>query len=144
MLICLIAAVVLTTACATTVAGVDWEDSWEDGEGKQVSEDIVHSDLGAGHCDWESVVFLWVQWPFAEDSDPAWMYVRDPDEKYWTDGLKSTFAPNVALAEGARFTGYRRGDAELWAGRTTVDREVYLVFPERVERWPRAREFGCD
>jgi hypothetical protein len=142
-LIFLVSAALLPTGCGT-VAGTDWGTAWEDKEGNEVSGNIVHSALGATHCDWESVVFLWVRWPFVTDSGGGWMYVRDPDEKTGADSFKTTFARDVTLPRRARFTGYSREDVELWASRASVEREVYLLFPNRVERWPRADpEFGC-
>jgi hypothetical protein len=72
------------------------------------------------------------------------MYVRDPDRKIDAEHFETSFQPSVPLPHGARVSGYRRDDVELWASRTTFEREIHLVFPDHVERWPRSDpEFGC-
>jgi hypothetical protein len=131
----------LLTAGCGTVAGVDWGDSWTDAQGDDAPKEVIQSTLGATHCDWESVVFLYVRWP---GRTQRMLYVRDPDGKTGTDSYKTTFDRSISLPRSARFSGYRRGDVELWMSEDAVGREVYLVFSDRVERWPRANpEFGC-
>ena len=131
----------LLTAGCGTVAGVDWGDAWTNAEGGKAPFEVIHSTLGAAHCDWESIVLLYVRWP----GEPGrMMYVRDPDRKIDAEHFETSFQPSVPLPHGARFSGYRRDDVELWASRTTFEREIYLVFPDHVERWPRSDpEFGC-
>ena len=129
----------LTAGCGK-VAGVDWGDSWTDAEGNKAPDDVIHSVLGATHCDWESVVFLYVRWP----GEHRRMYVRDPDRTIDAGYLETSFSRSIALPHDARFSGYRRDEVELWTSRKTFEREIYLLFPDRVERWPRAEpEFGC-
>lgn len=133
--------VLLVTAGCGTVAGVDWGDSWTDAQGDNAQDALIHSTLGATHCDWESVVFLYVRWRGAQQ---RMMYVRDPDGKTGTSSFQTTFARSISLPRTARFSGFRREEVELWMSEATFKREVYLVFTDRVERWPRADpEFGC-
>jgi hypothetical protein len=122
--------------------GLDWDDAWVDAQGRRVSEDVIVSYRGAGHCDWESAVFLELAWPVGHPQ-PTFagkrLYVRDADGRF-ADNLESTFEDDATLPAEARFSGYRRDDAELWISPSEAHTEVYIVRGERVERWPRARE----
>jgi hypothetical protein len=133
--------VLLLTAGCGTVAGVDWGDSWTDAQGDDAPDAVIHSTLGGTHCDWESVVILYVRWRGAHQ---RMMYVRDPHGKTGTNSFETTFDRSISLPRAARFSGFRRDEVELWISEATFEREVYLVFSDRVERWPRADpEFGC-
>ena len=76
---------------------------------------------------------------------PERQYVRDPSGGIVT-GNGHPFDATAQLPESARFSGYRRGDAELWVG-SDADEFVYLVFDDHAERWPRTFDpssVGCE
>ena len=92
---------------------------------------------GHEHCDWQSIRFL----DIALDGAPR-QYVRDPLSLLPRDALMTTLARDIALPADAESTGYRSGVLELWL--TPSDDAAYIVSPEGVERWPRARQpLGC-
>ena len=121
--------------------GTDWEDDWVDSQGRIAPEGVVTSYPGPEHCDWESSVFLIVRWPLGSEGSPGRrMYVRDP-EGLFTDYLSSEFLDDAELPAEARFSGYRRDEAELWLDPSEIDNHVFIVRGDDVERWPRSTEF---
>lgn len=89
---------------------------------------------GASHCDFESATFL--SYPARGDQ-----YVRDP-QGIFDDEIASPYDGDASLPKDARKTGYRQGESVLWIARDGD--ALYLVRPDRVERWPRAtRGIGC-
>ncbi|MDQ2674642.1 MAG: hypothetical protein M3Y40_08290 [Chloroflexota bacterium] len=108
----------------------------------------VHEETGAlltdiagpGHCGWESARMLHVE---DEQGRLVAQYVRDPQGVFADVGLLEAYAEGVELPEDASDSGYRTDDGqELWF--TESDRAAYIVTPDGVERWPRAREpIGC-
>ncbi|HYH92141.1 MAG TPA: hypothetical protein VD763_03195 [Candidatus Saccharimonadales bacterium] len=117
-------------------------------DGRQVDTGVIALAPGPEHCGWESSLFLTMGWPLgriAETSLEARLYLRDPEGIHAPALTRGRFAGDVALPEGAFHTGYRYGPDELWVDVDTVDREVYLVRGDVVERWSRASELlGCD
>ncbi len=69
----------------------------------------------------------------------------------WTGSQESvtgTFEAETTLPPGAVFTGWERGNDRLWVNPADESspgtyRYLYVVRPDRVERWPRAT-FGCS
>jgi hypothetical protein len=67
-----------------------------------------------------------------------------------SDSMLGTYEVGVPLPPGAVFTGWQRGDRQLWVdpgdrGPDGTHRYLYFVrsgTPARAERWPQAR-FGC-
>lgn len=104
----------------------------------EVTGDVVSDIAGHRHCGWESARLLHVE----IDGIPVRQYLRDPLGVFRPDRLDS-FAGDVELPDNAAFSGYRTEDGrELWF--TDDDRAAYVVTPDGVERWPRARELiGC-
>ncbi len=94
---------------------------------------------GPGHCGWQTARMLHVEL----DGVPVRQYMRDPLGVFEADRLLDTYAEDVDLPPDASPSGYRTDDdRELWF--TASDRAAYVVTPESVERWPRARELhGC-
>lgn len=81
-----------------------------------------------------------IGWPIgtvAGHASDTRQYVRDPNGALQPIKLKSTFDSHAALPDDAVFSGYGTGKAELWTSPADVDSAVYLVFRDRVERWPR-------
>ena len=65
-------------------------------------------------------------------------YVRDPNGIFGEGfDLLDQFDPAATLPADATFSGYRSGDIELWTSPTTIDRMVFLRWPDHTERWPR-------
>ena len=131
--------------------GVDWESSWLDEREEKVSELIVstyHPDPGGDHCGWDSVILLHIGWPpgTAADfrSDSERQYVRDPEGLLDASGLEALDL-DAELPPDADYTGYHSGEMQLWISRSDAAEAAYVVRPEHVERWPRARSHVfCD
>jgi len=105
---------------------------WRDSADRPVPTTVVHSIVGPGHCGWDTTTWLTLR---------GETYIRDPQGvmEELTDG---SFAANVMLPADAVPTGYHSGPSKLF---TALDgRSVYLVAPDRAERWPRAVTMpGC-
>lgn len=74
----------------------------------------------------------------------GWLYVQG-----WTGDARRVTGPfqaDATLPGDASFTGWQRGDRQLWAGPDDpafgAASYIYLVQPGRVEGWPRAG-FTC-
>lgn len=74
----------------------------------------------------------------------GWLYVQA-----WTGDAQRVIGPfraDATLPGDASFTGWQRGDRQLWTGPDDpafgAASYIYLVQPGRVERWPRAG-FTC-
>jgi len=58
-------------------------------------------------------------------------------------GVGSWFWPDKdGPPNWARDTGYRQDDRQLWAKRVPRPQTICIVWPDHVERWPRA-DFAC-
>ncbi len=129
-------AVLLTLLAALAFGGCggsDWNSAWETADGERVGEHIVSTGTG---CPNENVVLLHLGWPLGTPQlrGPARQYIRDPSGNFVTGSGR--FDANAEVPDSARFSGYRRGDVELWLGRD-ADEFVYLVYDDHAERWPR-------
>ena len=125
---------------------MDWNGDWTNSRGEEVADSVLATYRGAEHCDWQSAVFLSVGWPLGRSHTTdagERLYVRDPDGLF-PELLLAAFDEDSKLPRDARFTGYRRGDAELWLSPSQADRAIFVVQGDDVERWPRARKvFAC-
>jgi hypothetical protein len=108
---------------------------WEDESGRRVPITRIQSFQGAEHCSWTDITFLLVGRERAAD----W-YVRDTGGEF-SPLLRTTYAYEATLPEGAKDTGLRRNGRRLWIG---PDKEAaYLVSvddAQDVERWPAAKQ----
>jgi hypothetical protein len=52
----------------------------------------------------------------------------------------TTFDGSATLPTDARDTGYHRNGWQLWVVDGAIDRAVWLVHGDTVERWPAAKE----
>ncbi len=140
----------LLVVFALAGCGSDWNDRWETRDGTSVDETVVASGT---RCADEQTVLLDLGWPLGR----SWLrggemrqYIRDPGGSVpigeeggpiVTSG--QGFDPDAKLPASARFSGYDRGEARLWIAADSR-KFVYLVFDDRVERWPRVPvPIGC-
>ena len=109
---------------------------WEDESGRRVPVTRIQSFQGAEHCSWTGITFLLV----GPERTAEW-YVRDTRGGDLSGLLRTTFAHEATLPEGAADTGLRRDGRQLWIG---PDKEAaYLVSLDDahdVERWPAATQ----
>ena len=108
---------------------------WEDDSGRRVPVTRIQSFQGAEHCSWEDITFLLV----GRERTADW-YVRDSGGEF-SELLRTTFAGEATLPDGATDTGLRRDGRRLWIGPN--EEAAYLVRlddPKDVERWPAAKQ----
>jgi hypothetical protein len=109
---------------------------WEDESGRRVPVTRIQSFQGAGHYSWTDITFLLV----GPEETADW-YVRDAGAGDFSGLLRTTFADDAALPEGATDTGLRCDGRQLWIA---PDKEAaYLVSLDDahdVERWPAAKQ----
>jgi len=106
----------------------------------------LHVINGAEHCGWQSASFLTLAWPIGSDfqggedgEDAARSYVRDPEGVLAGDFGVPPPELAASLPGGASYSGYHRGDWQLWVSPSDIDEAVYLVAANgSVERWPRS------
>lgn len=111
---------------------------WTDRDGNRVPiHELTISRGLPAHCGWESASVI----GFDMRSEQWTDYVRDP-EGVLTDWTRGSYAADVELPADAEDSGYRIDDWQLWYA---ADRSaVYIVTPDDVERWPRAKgPVGC-
>jgi uncharacterized protein YceK len=107
---------------------------WEDESGRRVAVTRIQSFQGAEHCSWTDITFLLV----GPEEKADW-YVRDTGGDF-SRLLRTTFAREATLPEGATDTGLRRDGRQLWIG--PDEEAAYLVSlddAQNVERWPAAK-----
>ena len=110
---------------------------WTKG-GMDLPPSVIVAAAGPAQCGMQSVTLLTIGWPLgtpAQFASQARQYVRDPKNVV---GLRSRLDLHTKLPPGARSTGFRDGEAELYIAPRDVDRAVYVVYGNTVERWPRS------
>lgn len=103
------------------------------------------------HCDWQDAIILQVAWPLGStpaigDSTEVRGFIRDPEEVLpeLPGALRGELDLDVELPQGARPTGYRLDEVQLWLGPDNGEQYAYLKRGDDVERWPREFEpIGC-
>jgi hypothetical protein len=108
---------------------------WEDESGRRVPVTRIVSFQGGEHCNWTDITFLLV----GPEARADW-YVRDTDGEF-SELLRTTFAKQTNLPQGATDTGLRRDSRQLWIG--PGEEAAYLVSVDDardVERWPAAKQ----
>jgi hypothetical protein len=120
---------------------VEWGEPWVDGRGSTVHEHVVSTYPGADHCEWESAVFLHLGWPLGtkEKINAGRQYVRDPKGLFPED-VSVPLDLDATLPADASYTGYHRGEAQLWLSASEAKEAVFIVQGNNVERWPRTTE----
>jgi hypothetical protein len=82
-------------------------------------------------------------WPLGSvthDASGIREYVQDPKGLFSREQLVSRYGLRFRLPSDATYTGYHRGEWQLWVSPTHVDQAVYVVGPGVVEAWPRAKQ----
>ena len=119
---------------------------WTNADGCPVRLDIVMTRPWPDHCGGGDVADIVIGWPLGSSHDdrrPYRIFVRDPQNVLGDPQVSAAFDDDGELPADAVDTGYRQAEAELWM-RPNDDAFVYLVFADRVERWPGdARPSGC-
>jgi hypothetical protein len=68
-----------------------------------------------------------------------WEYVRDPNGEFAANGwLAAPYDGDTRLPKDAVATGWTNGNVDLWISPSNLDRGIYLVRGDVVERWARA------
>jgi hypothetical protein len=107
---------------------------------------------GPTHCGWGNLVFLVISWPLGTEVPGGFMSNRHTRMfvRLSTTGdlpaadFATTFDANATLPTNARDTGYHRNGWHLWIVNSAINRAVWLVHEDRVERWAAANEIiGC-
>jgi len=160
---CLVLVSVLTlSACYNDAPGIPepptrpangFVGQWLDADGRPVPDQSVEGEglvvktwVVTGHCEWASVTFMLIAWPpgrvAVENDEAVRQYVRDPEDLFEKEGIFTTalageFDPDAELPAAAVATGLHREGWEIWTG---DEDSLYLVGPDRTERWQRARD----
>ena len=75
---------------------------------------------------------------------PARQYIRDPEGVLGEPELRRGFEIGRDLPDDAIYTGFQRGDVQLWLGPDRGEQFVYVTSDDHVERWPRSDSpIGC-
>ena len=125
--------------------------AWRDSEGKLVPSDrplVMDVWQGAKHCGWGRLAFLVISWPLgfevkgsAMTNPHIRMFVRlSTPEDLSASYFASTFDGNATLPTGARDTGFHRHGWHLWVKDRAIDRAVWLLHDDTLERWPASND----
>ena len=81
--------------------------------------------------------------PLGMALDPLirWEYVRDPNGFFGANGwLAAPYDGDTHLPKDAVASGWTNGNVDLWISPSNLDRGIYLVRGDVVERWARAAD----
>jgi hypothetical protein len=119
---------------------------WTNAEGCEVRLDIIMTRRGPDSCGGSKVADILLGWPLGSshaEHRPYRIFVRDPENVLGDSEIADAFDDGAELPAEAVDTGYRQEGAELWM-QPGDDAYVYLVYADRVERWPHdGRPAGC-
>ncbi len=137
--------------CATFVhdpEGAPFDDSadrpWCDaaGRGRAISRGQVVL-LTQYPCKRGKAAILHIGRPLGASLDPLvrWEYVRDPgDEFLGREWITAPYEDDATMPDDAADSGWTNGNIDLWISPSDLDRAVYVVRGDTIERWPRAVE----
>lgn len=125
------------------------EPGWVDADGGPVSTAVIVSFQGHEHCGWEDSTWVYLAGSYyLKDPDHVVYGVGDP--AFLTESGRSQTATEddlyrtlPELPPGARDSGLRYGNAELWTNSNEPRQAIYLVSGDLIERLPRTFA-GCD
>jgi len=119
---------------------------WTTSEGCTVRLDILMTRRGPDACGGAKVANILMGWPLGSSHHkhrPYRTFVRDPENVFGDAEVADAFDDAAERPADAVDTGYRQEGAELWM-RPDDDAFLYLVYADRVERWPYdASPTGC-
>ncbi|MFF1630823.1 hypothetical protein ACFVXA_22595 [Streptomyces sp. NPDC058246] len=114
-----------------------WYEIWTDRNGHRAPVTRVHSSAGDAHCGWQSAHFLSMG-----RGENRKLYARDPGGVLGGSMLTSAYESDALMPVGARDTGYRFQDWDLWL--TPDESKAYVRTPHGVEAWPEVKDgLGC-
>src|SRR4051794_20814633 len=102
----------------------------------------MHVLQGAEDCGWQSATFMNLAWPLGSvthDANGIREYVSDPNGLFSREELSRRYGLRFSLPDDATYTGYHRGEWQLWVSSTHIDEAVYVVGPGAIQAWPRAK-----
>lgn len=110
---------------------------WTTEDGCPVRLDVLMTRTGPAHCGWQAATDILMGVPLgaSHSHGPHRIYVRDPQGVLNDPAITSAFDGDARLSDRAEDTGFRQHDAQLWLIRGAPE-QLFLVFPDRVERWP--------
>jgi hypothetical protein len=118
---------------------------WADVDGCLVRIDVLAERAGPEHCGFQDTRVLITGQPlgahYTTQADTS-EYVRDPGGIYKIPALVSGFDANATLPSGARDTGFRQDERELWLDPADAS-AAYLKRGDNVERWPLGKVPVC-
>jgi hypothetical protein len=119
---------------------------WTDRDGCLLRIDVLAERAGPDHCGWQEASVIIAGRPigsrYTEQAD-AVEYVKDPNEAFGLRDLAEAFDPNASLPEDAVDAGFRRAGLALWH-EPGDQSAVWIVAPDRVERWPAGTPPVCQ
>lgn len=105
-----------------------------------MGDDLLEVTCGPRHCGWHpALIASSITWDRldAPVSGPE-AYIRDPSSVGLDgDAVTGTFDSDAILPDDAIDARLTSGDVELWAA--PRGDAIFLVAPDRVERWPQMR-----
>jgi hypothetical protein len=118
--------------------------TWYDAEGNPLPHDrpfVMAVYRGATHCDWGGFLFLETTWPLGEvvpkrSFGDTITFARTPGNPEAGLGFATSYLADTALPPDAYDTGYHRNGWRLWVADDRIQRAVWLVHGNAVERWP--------
>ena len=111
-----------------------------DANGEIVSGSLILDYRGFVRCGTRSVTFLqFFDRQYADDPEG----VLGPLTALDGSGRVLTFEVLEEVPRGAVPTGFHRGDREIYVDEMVIDDYLFVVHPNRTERWPRA-EIYCE
>jgi hypothetical protein len=124
---------------------------WYDAEGEPLSRErplVMQVYRGSQHCGWQDLIFLLVSSPLGSEIPGAYLadertrtFVRlSTSDDLPIEYFAATFDADADLPSNARDTGFHRDGWHLWVVDDRIDRAVWLVRDEIVERWPAMTE----
>lgn len=116
----------------------DYLHRWHTADGCEVRLDILMMRQGDDSCGGPDVADIFMTWPLGstdtEPGDEHRIFMKDPTGVF-NERTTELYQEDATLPEGARDTGFRLEETELWMV-PEDDSFIYLVDDDNAERWP--------
>ena len=112
------------------------------GRGRVISRDRLVL-LTRYPCGRAKAAILHIGRPLGATLDPLdrWEYVRDPAGEFLAEQwVTAPYDGDATMPDDAANSGWTNGNIDLWISPSDLDRAVYMVRGDTVERWPRAAD----